>query len=111
MSDSEKERFEILERELEELYRKESRERKHWRYLHIGSILGIIFIIISTPFEREFYRFFGSLGMGIIQALTGLCLLMSFIYLLPGVRQEAKSKWENVQEKKKQLDKLRKNIK
>ena len=49
--------------------------------------------------------------MGIIQALTGLCLLMSFIYLLPGVRQEAKDKWENVQEKKKQLDKLRKNIK
>ena len=52
MSDSEKERFEILEREFEELYLKESRERKHWRYLHIGSILGIIFIIISKPFER-----------------------------------------------------------
>ena len=35
MSDSEKEKFEILEREFEELYLKESRERKHWRYLHM----------------------------------------------------------------------------
>ena len=103
-----KEKLEILEHEYQELLYTRSRERQHRRYLHIGSIIGIIFMFISTPFENEFYRFFGTLGMGLIQGVTGLCVLMSVIFLLPGVRAEDNRKWEELEIKKKELDKLRK---
>ena len=111
MSDSEKERFEILERKFEELYLKESRERRHLRYCHLGSITGIIFMFISTPFENEFYSFFGTLGMGLIQGITGLCVVLSVIFLLPGVRAESNAKWQEIEEQRKKIDKLRKKIK
>ena len=65
-------------------------------------------MFISTSFESEFYRFFGTFGMGLIQGVTGLCVLMSVIFLLPGVRAEENRKREELEIKKKELDKLRK---
>ena len=108
MSDVDKEELEFLEREYQELYIKESRERRHRRYLNIGAVVGIIFIIISTTFENEFYVFLGTLGMGILMGAAGLCILMSFIFLLPGVRAEENRKWEELEIKRRELDKLRK---
>ena len=77
-----KEKLEILEHEYQELLYTRSRERQHRRYLHIGSIIGIIFTFIFTGFEDEFYRFFGTLGMGLINGVTGLCVLMAVIFLI-----------------------------
>ena len=54
MSDAD-EKISSLEREYNSLFEKESRERRHKRYLNIGSIIGIIFIFVSTPYEKEFY--------------------------------------------------------
>ena len=110
MSDEDKKKLELLEEEYNELYTKESRERRHLRYCHIGSITGIIFMFISTPFENEFYSFFGTLGMGLIQGVTGLCVLLSVIFLLPGVRAESNAKWQYIEEQRKKIDKLRKKI-
>ena len=111
MSDDDKKKLELLEDVYYELFTKESREQRHRRYCHIGSIIGIIFMFISTPFENEFYSFFGTLGMGLIQGVTGLCVLMSVIFLLPGVRAESNAKWQEIEEQRKKIDKLRKKIK
>ncbi len=108
MSD-EGEKILSLEREYNSLFEKRSRERSHRRYLNIGSIIGIIFIFVSTPYEKEFYTFFGTLGMGIIQGLTGLCVLMSVLFILPGVRAEDNRKWEELNILKKKIQKMRKN--
>ena len=82
MSDYNKEEISSLEDEIQELLMKENRENRHRRYLNIGAIIGIIFMVISTSNEDEFYRFFGTFGMGIINAVTGLCLLMAVIFLI-----------------------------
>ena len=111
MSDDDKKKLEHLQDSYYELYTKESRERKHRRYFHIGSIIGITFMFISTPFENEFYSFFGTLGMGLIQGVTGLCFLMSVIFILPGVRAESNAKWQEVEEQRKEIERLRKKIK
>ena len=95
MSDAD-EKISSLEHEYNSLFEKESRNRRHKRYLNIGSIIGIIFLFVSTPYESEFYIFFGTLGMGIIHGLTGLCVLMSVLSLLPGVRAEDNRKWEEL---------------
>jgi len=82
MSEADKKEIELLEEEIQELLMKENRENRHRRYLNIGAIIGIIFMVISTSNEDEFYRFFGTFGMGIINAVTGLCLLMAVIFLI-----------------------------
>ena len=82
MSEADKKKIELLEDEIQELLMKENRENRHRRYLNIGAIIGIIFMVISTSNEDEFYRFFGTFGMGIINAVTGLCLLMAVIFLI-----------------------------
>ena len=107
MSDAD-EKILSLEREYNSLFENRNRERRHRRYFNIGSIIGIIFIFVSTPYEKEFYTFFGTLGMGIIQGLTGLCVLMSVLFLLPGVRAENDRKWEEINILKKKIDKMKK---
>ena len=107
MSDAD-EKISSLEREYNYLFEKESTKRRHKRYLNIGSIIGIIFIVISTPYESEFYIFFGTLGVGIIQGLTGLCVLMSVLFLLPGVRAEDNRKWEELNILKKKINRMKK---
>ena len=82
MSEADKKEIELLEEEIQELLMKENRENRHRRYLNIGAIIGIIFMVISTSNEDEFYRFFGTFGMRIINAVTGLCLLMAVIFLI-----------------------------
>ena len=108
MSDAD-EKILSLEREYNSLFENRNRERRHRRYFNIGSIIGIIFIFVSTPYTKEFYTFFGTLGMGIIQGLTGLCVLMSVLFLLPGVRAEDNRKWEELNILKKKIQKMRKN--
>ena len=82
MKEADKKEIESLENEIQELLIKDNKENRHRRYLNIGAIVGIIFMFISTPFENEFYRFFGTFGMGLIQAVTGLCVLMAVIFII-----------------------------
>ena len=111
MSDYNEKEIESLEDEIQELLIKENKEAKHRRYLNIGAIIGIIFVFISTGNEDEFYSFFGTFGMGIINGVTGLCVLMAVIFLLPGVRDEERYKWERIEEKRKKIEELKKDIK
>ena len=67
-------------------------------------------LTISTSFESEFYKVFGTLGMGILNGAAGLCFLMAFISFLPGVRAERNSKWNDLEIKRKELEKLRKEV-
>jgi hypothetical protein len=108
--DMDKKELEILESEYQEILFKESRDRRHWRYINIGAIIGFLFVLISTSFESEFYKVFGTLGMGILNSAAGLCFLMAFISFLPGVRAERNSKWNDLEIKRKELEKLRKEV-
>ena len=110
MSEIDKEEIAFLEREYYELYVKESRERKHRRYLNAGAIVGIIFVLLSSSFEKGFYKIFGTLGMGVLNSAAGLCFLMSIIFLLPGVRDEDKYKWKQIEIKRKKLDELKSKL-
>ena len=82
MSEADKKEIELLEDEIQELLMKENRENRHRRYLNIGAVVGIVFMVISTSNEDEFYTFFGTFGMGIINGITGLCVLMAVIFLI-----------------------------
>ena len=82
MSEADRKEIESLENEIQELLMKENKENRHRRYLNIGAIVGIIFMVISTSNEDEFYRFFGTFGMSIINGVTGLCILMAVIFLI-----------------------------
>ena len=46
-----KEEIELLENEIQELLIKENRENRHRRYLNIGAVVGIVFMVISMPFH------------------------------------------------------------
>ena len=82
MSEVDRKEIESLENEIQELLMKENKENRHRRYLNTGAIIGIIFMVISTSNEDEFYRFFGTFGMSIINGVTGLCILMAVIFLI-----------------------------
>ena len=110
MSETEKREIEELETEYLKEFLKADKERTHRRYLNIGAVAGIIFVFISTSFEREFYTVLGTLGMGILQGASGLCFLMAVIFLLPGVRDEERYKWKMIEEKRKKIEKLKKDI-
>ena len=105
-----KEELEFLEREYTELYTNASRQKKHLYYARVGSVIGIIFIMVSLTFENEFYVFFGTLGMSILNGAAGMCILLTIIFSLPGSRADEKHKWDMIEEKRKELDKLRKKI-
>ena len=111
MSNAEKREIEELEAEYREEFLKADKDRTHRKYLNIGAVVGIIFVFISTSFEREFYTVLGTLGMGILQGASGLCCLMAVIFLLPGVRDEERYKWKMINEKRKKIEELKKNIK
>jgi len=111
VSDYNKEEIASLEGEIEELQIKVSKEARHRRYLNIGAIIGVIFMFISTGNEDEFYNFFGTFGMGIINGVTGLCVLMAVIFLIArftggdeNIRQyEIDRKREKLNELKKEI--------
>ena len=106
-----KEEIELLENEIQELLIKENRENRHRRYLNIGAIIGIIFMVISTSNEDEFYRFFGTFGMGIINAVTGLCLLMAVIFLIARFTGgDENIRQYEIDRKKEKLNELKKEI-
>ena len=109
MSEADKKEIELLEEEIQELLMKENRENRHRRYLNIGAIIGIIFMVISTSNEDEFYRFFGTFGMGIINAVTGLCLLMAVIFLIARFTGGGENiRQYEIDRKIKELDELKK---
>ncbi|WP_435117040.1 hypothetical protein ACIJYF_01235 [Candidatus Pelagibacter bacterium nBUS_49] len=110
MSEAEKREIEELEAEYREEFLKADKDRTHRKYLNIGAVVGIIFVFISTSFEREFYTVLGTLGMGILQGASGLCVLMSIIFFLPGVRDEDRYKWKMIEEKRKKIEELKKDI-
>jgi len=111
MSEADKKEIELLEEEIQELLMKENRENRHRRYLNIGAIIGIIFMVISTSNEDEFYRFFGTFGMGIINAVTGLCLLMAVIFLIARFTGGGENiRQYEIDRKRKRLNELTKNI-
>ena len=109
MSETEKRIIGELEAEYREEFLKADKERTHRRYFNIGAIAGFIFVFISTSFEQEFYKVLGTLGMGILQGASGLCFLMAVIFLLPGVRDEERAKWDEIEKKRIKLDELKKS--
>ena len=109
MSEADKKEIELLETEYWEVFLKADKERTHRRYFNIGAIAGFIFVFISTSFEQEFYKVLGTLGMGILQGASGLCFLMAVIFLLPGVRDEERAKWDEIERKRIKLDELKKS--
>ena len=52
MSETEKRKIEELETEYLKEFLKADKERTHRRYLNIGAVAGIIFVFISTSFDR-----------------------------------------------------------
>ena len=109
MSEADKREIELLEAEYWDVFLKADKERTHRRYFNIGAIAGFIFVFISTSFEQEFYKVLGTLGMGILQGASGLCFLMAVIFLLPGVRDEERAKWDEIERKRIKLDELKKS--
>ena len=111
MSDYNEKEIESLEDEIQELQIKVSKEARHRRYLNIGVIIGIIFMFISTGNEDEFYNFFGTFGMGIINGATGLCVLMAVIFLIARFTGGGENiRQYEIDRKKKRLNELRKDI-
>ena len=111
MSDYNKEEISSLEDEIQELLIKENKEAKHRRYLNIGAIIGIIFVFISTGNEDEFYSFFGTFGMGIINGVTGLCVLMAVIFLIARFTGgDENIRQYEIDRKKEKLNELKKEI-
>ena len=102
-----KEELEFLERELQELYIKTIKNERHLYYARVGSIVSIIFIGVSTIFNSEFYRFFGTFGMAMLNAVGGMCILFAIISLLPGYKRDNKFKWDLIERKRKELEKLK----
>ena len=103
--------IELLEDEIQELLMKENRENKHRRYLNIGAIVGIIFMFVSTGNEDEFYSFFGTFGMGIINGVTGLCVLMAVIFLIARFTGgDENIRQYEIDRKREKLNELRKEI-
>tara|TARA_R110002126_G_scaffold282265_1_gene430544 strand:+ start:840 stop:1172 length:333 start_codon:yes stop_codon:yes gene_type:complete len=109
VSEADKREIELLEAEYWDVFLKADKERTHRRYFNIGAIAGFIFVFISTSFEQEFYKVLGTLGMGILQGASGLCFLMAVIFLLPGVRDEERAKWDEIERKRIKLDELKKS--
>ena len=109
MSEADKREIELLEAEYWDVFLKADKERTHRRYFNIGAIAGFIFVFISTSFEQQFYKVLGTLGMGILQGASGLCFLMAVIFLLPGVRDEERAKWDEIERKRIKLDELKKS--
>jgi|TARA_B110000261_G_C12811384_1_gene248494 uncharacterized membrane protein len=103
--------IELLEDEIQELLMKENRENKHRRYLNIGAIVGIIFMFVSTGNEDEFYSFFGTFGMGIINGVTAICVLMAVIFLIARFTGGGENiRQYEIDRKREKLNKLRKEI-
>ena len=110
MSDYNKREIEEIENEISELLIKEDRENRHRRYLNIGAVVGIVFMVISTSNEDEFYRFFGTFGMGIINGITGLCVLMAVIFLIARFTGGGENiRQYEIDRKIKELDELKKH--
>jgi len=105
MDDREIERAEQYYRER---YESASRDDKHTYYARIGSVAGIIFIIISGIFSGEFYKLFGTIGMTLLNGVAGICIFIAGISLLPGYKRDNKMKWDIIDRERKELDKLRK---
>ena len=111
MSDYNKEEISSLEDEIQELLIKENKENRHRRYLNIGAIIGIIFIFVSTGNEDEFYNFFGTFGMGIINGVTAICVLMAVIFLIARFTGGGENiRQYEIDSKREKLDKLKKEI-
>ena len=111
MSDYNKEEISSLEDEIQELLIKENKENRHRRYLNIGAIIGIIFMFVSTGNEDEFYNFFGTFGMGIINGVTAICVLMAVIFLIARFTGGGENiRQYEIDSKREKLDKLKKEI-
>ena len=111
MSETDTKEIELLADEIQKLLIKENRENRHRRYLNIGAIIGILFMMISTSNEDEFYRFFGTFGMSIINGVTGLCVLMAVIFLIARFTGGGENiRQYEIDRKKKRLNELRKDI-
>ena len=111
MSEADKKEIEALENEIQELLMKDNKENRHRRYLNIGAIVGIIFMVMSTSNEDEFYRFFGTFGMSIINGVTGLCVLMAVIFLIARFTGgDENIRQYEIDRKREKLNELRKEI-
>ena len=106
-----KEELEFLESELQQLYTEANKNERHLYFVRIGSVVAIIFVAVSTIFDNEFYRFFGTFGMTMLNGVGGFCILFTIISLLPGYKRDNKSKWDFIEMKRKELDELKKKAK
>ena len=109
MSESDNEEIKFLEREYQESLSQYFRNNKHTYYAKVGSIIGIVFIVVSSIFNDEFYKFFGTFGMLMLNGVSGMCIIFTIISLLPSYKDEEKFKWHVLETQRKKLEKLKKN--
>ena len=106
-----KQELKFLEREYEELYLGQRKNEQHLYYARVGSVAAIIFIGVSTIFDNEFYRFFGTFGMTMLNGVGGICIVFTIISFLPAYKRDNNFNWDIIERKRKELDKLRKKVK
>ena len=106
-----KQELKFLEREYEELYLGQIKKEKNLYYARVGSVVAIIFIGVSTIFNNDFYRFFGTFGMTMLNGVGGICIVFTIISFLPAYKRDNKSKWDFIEMKRKELDELKKKAK
>ena len=108
MSEIDKKEIQDLENEYEEELAKYYKEKKHFYYAKIGSLLGIVFIALSSMFNDEFYRLFGTFFMSIIYGIVGMSILFTIMSMLPGFKEDEKFKWDILEKQRKKIDKIKK---
>ena len=106
-----KQELKFLEREYEELYLGQIKKEKNLYYARVGSVIAIIFIGVSTIFNNDFYRFFGTFGMTMLNGVGGICIVFTIISFLPAYKRDNNFKWDLIERKRKELEKLRKQVK
>ena len=100
-----------LERELLEFHKQASQTASTTYISRGGSIVGIIFLIISSIYERQFYAFFGTFFMALIKGGVGFLILFAIISFLPGHQRDVNIKLDLIKRKSEEIEKLRKKIK
>jgi len=103
-----KEEIKLLEREYEDSLSEFYKNQRHFYYAKVGAVIGFFFIAISSFFNDEFYKFFGTFGMTIFNGVAGMCIFFSIIAMLPSFKEDEKFKWHILELQRKKIEKLKK---
>ena len=103
-----KEEIKLLVREYEESLSDFHKNQRHLYYAKVGAVIGIFFIVISSFLNDEFYKFFGTFGMTMLNGVAGICILFAIISMLPSYKEDEKWKWHILERQRKKIEKLKK---